>query len=225
MEPDEPGKRPLPPPPVEDSPVATPAEAPTATPPASSEPVSRPPKPKSVARMAVGFYGVVVLFSFGYALFSGTASTLFGEHAPTGSHLLTGVGIGAAIVLLCRLADWWWPAVRRAEGALAEILGPVGFGTGILLALVSGFAEELLFRGALWTHLGLVGSSLLFGVVHFLPRRALLLYPVFAAAAGLAFGLLRSGTSNVVPCMVAHAVVNGVNLAWIEGRRRKAARS
>ena len=94
-----------------------------------------------------------------------------------------------------------------------------------LLALASGFAEELLFRGALWPHLGLAGTSLLFGLVHMLPRRALALYPVFAALVGVVFGLVRSGTGSVVAAMVAHAVVNGLNLTWLELRRRRAARA
>ena len=173
--------------------------------------------------MAVGFYGVVTLFAIGYAMFSSSLSSLFGERSPTGKDWMWGVGFGLVLVLLCRFADAMSPAVERAGEALSALLGPVTMLQAVVLALASGFAEELLFRGALWRHLGLAGTSLLFGLVHTLPRRALVLYPVFAAVVGLLLGLVRSGTETVVPCMVAHAVVNGLNLTWLERRRRRVA--
>jgi hypothetical protein len=97
-------------------------------------------------------------------------------------------------------------------------------GAAVWLALVSGVAEELCFRGALWPQLGLVGTSVFFGLCHVLPVRALAGYPVFAFFAGLLFGLLRERTGSVWPCVAAHATVNALNLAWVgalERRRRE----
>ena len=53
-----------------------------------------------------------------------------------------------------------------------------------------------------------------------LPRRDLLVYPLFALLAGLLLGLLREGTQSVAPPFLAHALVNGVNLHWIGARAR-----
>jgi membrane protease YdiL (CAAX protease family) len=174
---------------------------------------------RRLLRTAAGFYGITVLFALGYAVFSGTITTVFGEQSPAAGSVLAAVVIGFAIVGLCRLGDHTVPAVRRASDALAKLLGPFDWKAAIALALVSGVAEELLFRGALWPHLGLIGTTLLFGLVHVIPRRSLLLYPLFATGAGLVLGFLRQGSGSVAPPMIAHALVNGINL-WVLSRRR-----
>ena len=66
-----------------------------------------------------------------------------------------------------------------------------------------------------------LGSALLFGLVHVLPRRSLWIYPLFATLAGLLFGLLREGTQSLWPCILAHVAVNVLNLAWIGQIARK----
>jgi membrane protease YdiL (CAAX protease family) len=113
--------------------------------------------------------------------------------------------------------------MRQMVEGLQVALGPVGPVEAILLALLSGVAEELLFRGALWHHLGFAGTTLLFGLVHVLPSRKLWLYPVFAIAAGALLGLLRDGQGNVLPPMLAHVLVNAANLMWLGGRARQTA--
>ncbi|MFO0933216.1 MAG: CPBP family intramembrane glutamic endopeptidase [Planctomycetota bacterium] len=204
------------------APMPTPPTPPPAAPPAAAPP---PPPPARAAvpapglvRLAAGFYGITVLFAVGYALFSGTIRTLFGTQGPSVGHLLAAVGMGALVVGASHLAARASPVVDRAWQALEALLGPIDTRTALLLALFSGVAEELLFRGALWPHLGLAGTSLLFGLVHVLPRRALAVYPVFAAVVGLLFGLLREGSGSVLPPMIAHVVVNGTNLLLLARR-------
>ena len=175
--------------------------------------------PRSVLQTALGFYGIVIVFASGYAFFSGQIKTLFGESWPGLGHVLSAVAVGLGVVILTRLGDRLLSWVRRANDEFRELLGPFTPVQGIGLALLSGFAEELLFRGALWPHLGLIGTSLLFGLVHVVPRRALLLYPAFAAAVGFLFGLLRSGSGSVLPAMLAHALINGINLVWLAKAR------
>jgi membrane protease YdiL (CAAX protease family) len=177
----------------------------------------------SVVRIAAFFYGIVLLFAIGYAVFSGKAGTFLGERMPTGNGMLLGLVVGLAIAGACQLLARNLPVVSAAADELQKILGPMSWGAIAALALASGIAEELLFRGALWPHLGLVGSTLLFALVHFVPKRSLVFYPVFALGAGFVIGLLRNGTENVLPCVIAHVAVNAVNLAWLESRRRRTA--
>ncbi|MCS5634940.1 MAG: CPBP family intramembrane metalloprotease, partial [Myxococcota bacterium] len=103
-------------------------------------------------------------------------------------------------------------------------LGPIGVPNAVLLAFASGIAEEMFFRGALQPRVGLVAASVLFALLHFLPRRALWPWTVFALAAGLLFGGLFQWTGNLIAPVTAHIVVNAVNLPVLERRFGQAAR-
>lgn len=173
-------------------------------------------------RPACAFYGLVTLFALGYAVFTGQPGALVGERLPAPALLAGGLGAGLLLVALSHLATRTWGAFAAARELLVRMIGPLGWGEALLLALLSGVAEELLFRGALWPHLGLVGSSLLFGLMHLLPHRAMWTYPLFATGAGFLLGLLRSESGSVLPPVIAHVTVNAINLAWLgrEARRR-----
>lgn len=165
--------------------------------------------------MSTVFYLVVAAAAAGWSALSG--DPLLGA-PPDGAGVAMGVGVGLAVVILSRIAHRLLPFVRRATGIVARIVGPLTPGDAAYLALLSGFTEEMLFRGVLFERLGLLHSSLLFGAVHYVPVRGLRVYPLFAFAIGLLFGLLRERTGSVWPCAAAHATVNGLNLHWI-GRR------
>ncbi len=177
----------------------------------------------SLLRLAGGFYAIVALFAAGYAIFDWIrmASPVPGDYVFLGIALpslglaVAGIGVGAILVAVVHVGMRTVPGVDRAAQELASLLGPITPREAIWLAVFSGFAEELLFRGALWSHLGLFGTTLLFGLVHIVPRRALWGYPLFAAGAGLLFGILRDASGSVLPAMFAHMTVNGLNLWWL----------
>ena len=173
------------------------------------------PKPRSLLRIALPFYGIVVLFAVGFAVFSERLSTLLGEGTPEWKELAAALGFALVLVALTRVGARAWAPLAKAARAGAEALGPLTVGEALALALLSGVAEELLFRGALWPHLGLWGSTLLFGLLHVVLKRGLWIYPLFALVAGLLMGLLREGSDHVLPSMLAHAVVNAFNLVWL----------
>lgn len=107
------------------------------------------------------------------------------------------------------------PGLSAAEGALI-----------VLVAVSVGVAEELGFRGLVMTALGgavrpvlaVVGSSLIFGMVHLLGGLGggPVVVAVNAVAAGLAIGvpaaLIRLRTGNLVGPIIAHALVDIVAL-------------
>jgi membrane protease YdiL (CAAX protease family) len=194
--------------------------------PAPAEPEDAPEAPPATSarigwiRLAGGFYGIVTLFAFGYAIFAGSGGEPFlGLALPSLSLVLAGVGVGLVVVGVVHVGLRLFDAVTDGAREMARILGPLTRKEAIYLALFSSVGEELLFRGALWPHLGLIGTTCLFGLSHILPRKALWGYPLFAAAVGLIFGLLRMAGpedgGSVIPCIVAHFVINALNLAWL----------
>jgi len=169
----------------------------------------------NIVRAATVFYAVVIAGSCVYAFAFGHFDVLLGERAPDMTSLLQGVMLGLLIVGLSHLAHATLRSVRRASTMMARMLGPITVAQAIRLAVLSGFGEELAFRGALWPHLGVVGGAVLFGLLHTVPVRALAAYPIFAFLAGLVLGLLREQSGSLWPAVVCHFTVNALNLAWI----------
>ena len=81
-----------------------------------------------------------------------------------------------------------------------------------MLTLGSAVGEELLFRGWLQSHFGLVVTSILFGACHggFMGR--FLPWSIASTFAGLMFGGMMQYTGSIVGPMIAHGVINGVGL-------------
>lgn len=181
----------------------------------SPVPPNAGPRARSLLRRAATFYGIVTLFAVGYATFSEHLGTLLGEKPLEWKGVAAALGIGLVLVGLTRLGARAWKPMGKAARAGAELLGPLTVPEALGLAALSGVAEELLFRGALWPHLLLWGTTLLFALVHVIPRFDLWLWPLFALLAGLAFGLIRQGSGHVLPSMLAHVLVNALNLVWI----------
>lgn len=185
----------------------------------SGPPPARPP----LLRMAVIFYGVML----GLALAWGTLthrSLLYasGEAAQRGlapTHdLAVGLLAGGIVLLLSREFTRRTRVGEELARALAAVLGRPSTFECLVLGLLSGVAEEAFFRGALQPLLGWVAASLLFGIVHFVPRREFLPWTGFALAAGFLLGGLFEVTGNLIAPVVTHALVNMVNLRMLSLR-------
>ena len=137
--------------------------------------------------------------------------------------LFAGLGVGFLAVGVSELLTRWTKLGDVLADVLGESLAGLGRGDAIVLALASGTAEEMLFRGALQPVVGLFWASVIFGACHFLPRRELVLWSVFAMVMGFAFGALYEWTGQLLAPIAAHTVVNGINLPRLA--RRSEARS
>jgi membrane protease YdiL (CAAX protease family) len=175
----------------------------------------------SIARIGTVFYAGVCVVALVWATAWGQWNTLFGESMPTGKSLLQGIGLGALIVVLCHLASLFVRPVRRASALMSRMIGPISIGQALWLAAISAFAEELLFRGALWPQLGLIGGAVFFGILHTIPVRALAGYPIFAFLAGIVLGMLREESGSLIPAVLCHFTVNAINLAWLGSLERR----
>ena len=125
-----------------------------------------------------------------------------------------GVALGLLLVAVTRLLEGWGPIEQLLDG-FANVLGRVTPLQAIVLALVSSIGEELLFRGALQPWLGLWATSAIFGVCHFPPDRQFLAWPIFAFAAGLGLGYTAEASTSLIAPIVAHFLVNWINLRYI----------
>lgn len=137
----------------------------------------------------------------------------------TGASLGMSAGLGVALALLLILGTrvcvnrFGWARALHLE------LRPVASGLAnsriVLIAGFSSLGEELLFRGLLQPWLGLVLAAVLFGVVHQIPGRSRWVWVSWATLVGLALGAIYSLTGSLLGPLLAHAIINAVNLAYL----------
>jgi len=137
----------------------------------------------------------------------------FGPLAPRGGlpeALLLGAVVGAVLAVVAwglrRL-----PPLERLETWQRQLVGEWSVGDAVAVALLSGIAEEALFRAVLQPLVGLWTAALLFAVLHFVPARQPWAWSAVALAMGLAFGV--SYQRGGYPASAsAHVTVNLVGL-------------
>lgn len=142
-------------------------------------------------------------------------AALFADHDTWWVDLFLGLAVGGALLLLWALGRGRLERARELERMVRELVAPLAPTEILALALLSGFAEEVFFRGALQGAWGWLPATLLFALLHSGPGPAFRLWTLFAAVAGLAFAGLTIWRGNLLAPIVAHMVVNGVNLTRI----------
>lgn len=132
--------------------------------------------------------------------------------------LAWGLAAGGGLLGLWLAGRTLLPMARELERSIASLLEGLVPSDALALALISAFAEELFFRGAVQGSWGIVAATVLFALLHTGPGRPFLLWTLFALVAGAVFGLLALHRGNLLAPVVAHLVVNAVNLTRLAAR-------
>lgn len=148
------------------------------------------------------------------------------ELGPLASHAWSatlGLSLGVVVVALSR---WLLrlPIARELADALAPATRAMTSGQIVLVALLSSAGEELLFRALLAPYVGVVVSSVLFASLHQVRGRARWLWMGFSLVVGLGVALLYRATGSLIGPLVAHALVNALNLHHLRDRKAPRAR-
>jgi membrane protease YdiL (CAAX protease family) len=104
---------------------------------------------------------------------------------------------------------------RNIENEFAKILGHLSNVEILLIALTSSIAEESFFRGAMQPALGLIATSLIFGLIHWGPSSKFLPWTIMAIIMGFVLGLLYQWSGSIATPIACHFLINGVNLKRI----------
>ncbi len=185
------------------------------------------PIPGGFVRTSLIFYGVMGCIALVWRMWTPGASILTpSDGAVLGPWLPAlgwGVSLGLVSLALSEALTRMTPLGDALADMLGEGLGDLSRGDAILLALASGCAEEMFFRGALQPVVGLVIASIAFGACHFLPRKELVLWSAYAVVMGAALGWLFETTGHLIAPIAAHVVVNAVNLPRLAERAQQRA--
>jgi uncharacterized protein len=136
--------------------------------------------------------------------------------------LLLGVTFAAAVVLGSRLSVRRFAWARRLHEAFRPFATHLSGTTIVALALASGVGEEALFRGLLDPALGLLPQAVLFGLVHQLPGPSRWVWIAWAGIVGLGLGVIFELTGSLLGPIVAHTLINGLNLNYLRLAEHKA---
>ncbi len=184
-----------------------------------------PPPPETLPgdqlyRIAWVFY---LFLAIGGALWVGARGgrirlELFVDPAGWWIDLGLGIAAGGLLLGLWQAGLRLLPAASELEDKLGELLRGIETSEAVALALLSGFAEELFFRGAVQGAWGWPVATLLFALLHVGPGAAFRSWTVFAALAGLVFAGLMLWRGNLLAPVIAHALVNAINLGRLARR-------
>jgi membrane protease YdiL (CAAX protease family) len=150
----------------------------------------------------------------------------FSSHLRT---LLIGAGAGlllAAVSLLLLKLGKSWKVLADLRAIIVEQVAPIfaqlNWIDVLSIALVSGFCEEVFFRGVMQPQLGLAlqpqgglfATSIIFGLFH-CPSFKHISYGLWAFVAGCLLGFLYQYTGSLWAPIIAHAVSNAISLMFL----------
>jgi membrane protease YdiL (CAAX protease family) len=139
-----------------------------------------------------------------------------------GEKLVQGLWYGAGCWVFAIAATMTMGSFAETAGGYAQPTAPppvVAWMAGLSLpqklavVAVSMSVEEAFFRGFLQPRIGLMPTSILFALGHFSYDLPMLVVGVFAVS--LVIGRCFDRTGDLLPCMIAHGVFNGVQLLII----------
>ena len=129
-----------------------------------------------------------------------------------GLSFILGLALGIAVVISSRWSTKRFRTARQLHDELRAVVQTMPVRGIVPLAILSSFGEELLFRALLQPSIGVVPQALIFGVLHQTRGPSRWLWAGWAAALGLAFGCVFASTGSLVGPLVAHALINALNL-------------
>ncbi|AUX25958.1 hypothetical protein SOCEGT47_065110 [Sorangium cellulosum] len=128
---------------------------------------------------------------------------------------VVGLTFAAGLVVMTRVAVARFVWARRLHAELRPVARDLSSGQILLLAGLSSLGEELLFRGLLTPLLGVLPSGILFGLAHQMRGPSRWVWVGWAMGVGVGLGALFAATGSLVGPLLAHAVVNAVNLSYL----------
>ncbi|MCP4604767.1 MAG: CPBP family intramembrane metalloprotease [Proteobacteria bacterium] len=126
-----------------------------------------------------------------------------------------GVAFGLGIARLSRFSVYRFGWARLLHTEFRGLLGPLRNIDILAFAVFSAVAEEMFFRGAVQPQLGIVLTSLFFGMLHIAPGRKFIPWPFQAVVMGFAFGGLFWLSGDLSAPIMAHFTINYQNLHFI----------
>jgi membrane protease YdiL (CAAX protease family) len=184
------------------------------------------PTAKQIAQMSFievfTMHGILILFLLGWWALSGTPPwkeflQIRHERPAEVAAIGLSVGVGGWIITIATAA--MVALLLQATGVLKEPPAPpamipwmaaLAWWKKLLIVLSAMTVEEFFFRSFLQKRIGLVASTILFGLAHFTYGNPMMLIGVTVVSIVISIAFWR--TKNVVPGIIAHGVFDAIQL-------------
>jgi membrane protease YdiL (CAAX protease family) len=173
----------------------------------------------SLLRFSLVGYPLLFVISLALASRQGRLVELFrfSGWAGTVGNFTIGVVLAGLVLLAGRALRWRFAWARQLEEEFRSLLSPLRFHHSLVLAALSGLAEETFFRAVLQPVWGLWVTSILFGLLHYPMNRRMVPWTVIATAIGFVFGIVYQTTDSLLAVALAHGLINFFELLDIAG--------
>lgn len=126
-----------------------------------------------------------------------------------------GLALAVAVIATTRVAVARFRWARRLHRELRPVARDLSLSHILLLAGLSSLGEELLFRGLATPLAGVLLSAVLFGLAHQIKGPSRWVWAGWATGVGAGLGAIFALTGSLVGPLLAHAIVNAVNLSYL----------
>ena len=129
------------------------------------------------------------------------------------SSLFLGVGVAAVFIILSCIMYLFRKSLKftnmewMIENMYLPIFGHLKIWQLLILSVLSGFCEEVFFRGVIFKEWGIIISCILFGILH-TGKKELLFSGIWITLMGAILCLLYSHTNNLSVTITAHFLNN-----------------
>lgn len=139
------------------------------------------------------------------------------DHGPREAiSMLVGAVFAAIVIVTSRVGVTRWSWAKRLHQDLRPIAIELSTPWIVALAAISAIGEELLFRSLLVPWIGAVPQAIVFGLLHQVRGPSRWVWITWATVAGLFFGGLYELLGTLSGPVLAHGLINGVNLHFLK---------
>ncbi len=169
----------------------------------------------ALAYGVVGLLGAMLAVVFGQHPFTRAPWLPTSGFEAVAASLLLGVAFAALVIIVTRRllqrAAW----AHALHGKLRPFFRDADDAALWAMAIASGVAEEMFFRGFLSATIGVWLSSLVFGALHQVRGKGRWGWASSAFAVGLGMSVIYALTGELAGCIVAHVLINAINLRYL----------
>lgn len=114
----------------------------------------------------------------------------------------------------------FFKSLKKSYQEISAIAVNITIPGALVIAVISGFVEEIFFRGILQQQFGIIIASIVFGIFH-ISNIKMLSYSIYTVFVGFYMGLLFLVSGNLLVPILVHIINNFIALPYMKYHYKK----